>query len=130
MEALPVIVHLDTHVAVWMRMGDARRLRPARGVLSRAELRVSPFVLLELQALFEIGRLRETGRWIAERLRDDHDVEVASAGLAEAADRAMDFSFTRDPFDRLIAGHAAAAGATLVTADEHLLRHVSFAKWA
>ena len=124
-----MIVHLDTHAAVWLRMGDLRRLRPVRAVLARAELRLSPYALLELQALFEIGRLRETGRWIADRLREDHDVELTHDGLADATERAMDFSFTRDPFDRLIAGHAAAAKATLLTADESLLKNLSFTKW-
>jgi PIN domain nuclease of toxin-antitoxin system len=124
-----VTVHLDTHVAVWLRMGDARRLRPVKRVLDREELRLSPYVLLELQALFEIGRLRETGRWIAERLAEDHGVQLAQEALASAGDRALDLSFTRDPYDRLIAAHALAARATLLTADEVLLKHVSCARW-
>jgi PIN domain nuclease of toxin-antitoxin system len=44
-------------------------------------------------------------------------------------DRALDLSFTRDPFDRLIAGHALAANATLLTVDDTLLAHVSCARW-
>lgn len=124
------MIHLDTHVAIWLRAGDKKRLRPIRAVLALDELRVSPFVVLELQALFEIGRLRETGRWIAERLAEDHGVIVHQAGLAQAADRALDLSFTRDPYDRLIAAHALAAGASLLTVDETLLAHVSCARWA
>lgn len=122
-------MHLDTHVAVWLRMGDAKRLRPIRRQLDRGPLKLSPFALLELQALFEIGRLRETGRWILEQLGESHGVALAVDGLALAADRSLDLSFTRDPFDRLIAAHALAARATLLTADESLLRHVSCARW-
>lgn len=124
------MIHLDTHVAVWLRSGDKKRLRPVRGVLDRDDLRLSPFVVLELQALFEIGRLRETGRWIAERLAEDHGVLVYDGGLGEAANRALDLSFTRDPYDRLIAAHALASGASLLTVDETLLSYVSCARWA
>lgn len=124
------MIHLDTHVAVWLRAGDKKRLRPIRSVLKRDDLRLSPFVVLELQALFEIGRLRETGRWIAERLAEDHGVLVHDGGLGEAANRALDLSFTRDPYDRLIAAHALASGASLLTVDETLLAHVSCARWA
>lgn len=124
-----MIVHLDTHVAVWLRMGDARRLRPVRKLLESESIVLSPVAVLELQALYEIGKLRETGRWIAESLSSDHGVEVDAAGLDQGATRALDLSFTRDPFDRLIAGHALAARATLLTADRHLLAHVSCARW-
>lgn len=124
-----MIVHLDTHVAVWLRMGDKRRLQPVRRMLDRAQLVLSPFVLLELQTLFEIGRLRETGRWILKNLREHHGVELASTGLDTATERAVDLTFTRDPFDRLIAAHALAASSVLLTADQDLLRHVSCAQW-
>lgn len=124
------MIHLDTHVAIWLRAGDAKRLKPVRQVLEAAELRISPFVVLELQALFEIGRLRETGRWIAERLAEDHEVLIHTGGLAEAADRALDLNFTRDPYDRLIAAHALAAGASLLTVDESLRSNVSCARWS
>jgi PIN domain nuclease of toxin-antitoxin system len=116
-------------VAIWLRAGDARRLRPVRKLLQASELRISPFVVLELQALFEIGRLRETGRWVAERLAEDHDVLIHAGALAEACDRALDLSFTRDPYDRLIAAHALAAGASLLTLDETLRANVSCARW-
>lgn len=121
--------HLDTHVAVWLRMGDAKRLRPVRKVLERGPLKMSPFAVLELQMLSEIGRLRESARFIVERLAEDHGVELAIDELASASDRAMDLAFTRDPFDRLIAAHALAARANLLTCDETLLRHVSCARW-
>lgn len=124
------MIHLDTHVAVWLRAGERKRLKRVSRVLASGELAISPFVVLELQALFEIGRLRETGRWIAERLADDFGVPVVESQLPAACERALDLSFTRDPFDRLIAGHALAAGASLLTVDETLLANVSCARWA
>jgi PIN domain nuclease of toxin-antitoxin system len=129
LEALSVIFHADTHVAIWLRMGDAKRLRPIRQHLARKPFVLSPFVVLELQMLYEIGRLRETARWIVDQLAKDHGVEVVHTAVDAGAARALDLSFTRDPFDRLIAGHALASGATLFTADESLLAHVSCARW-
>ncbi len=123
------MIHLDTHVAIWLRAGDLRRLKPVKRLLSTEKLEISPFVVLELQALFEIGRLRETGRWIAEQLAIDHEIIVSQEKTGMAIERALDLSFTRDPFDRLISAHALAVGATLLTADELLLKHVSCAKW-
>lgn len=122
-------MHLDTHVVVWLRAGDRKRLRPVARLLESG-VAVSPFVVLELQALFEIGRIRETGRWIADWLREERGIELATDHLAAAGDRALDLSFTRDPYDRLIAAHALAAGASLLTVDETLRAHVSCARWA
>jgi PIN domain nuclease of toxin-antitoxin system len=123
------VIHIDTHVALWLRAGDRGRLRPIRRTLDVADLAVSPFVVLELQALFEIGRIRESGRWVAQHLAEDHGVNLVDTLLAEACERALDLSFTRDPFDRLIAGHALAAGTELLTVDERLLEHLPCARW-
>lgn len=123
------MLHLDTHVAVWLRAGEVRRLRPIRKQLSAGELVLSPYAFLELQVLFEIGRIRETAAWIFEHLQADHGLEMARGNLEESTLRAAELSFTRDPFDRLIAGHALSSRATLLTADQTLLQHVSCARW-
>ncbi len=123
------MILIDTHVALWLRAGDEKRLKPVRRLLESSEVRLSPFAVLELQALFEIGRTRETGRWIARALEEDHDISVFDALLSEACSRALDLSFTRDPFDRLIGAHALAADAVLLTVDEVLLEHLSCARW-
>lgn len=124
------MIHLDTHVVCWLRAGQSQRLRPVQKLIDAQELRISPFVVMELQVLFEIGRLRESGRYIAEWLAAEYDAYLETEHLTAAIDRACDLSFTRDPFDRLIAGHALAAGARLLTVDESLLEHVSCARWA
>lgn len=124
------MIHLDTHVAVWLRAGDSRRLKPVMRIIEREPIAISPFVVLELQALFEIGRLREPGRWIAQALARDYELAVTTQGIERAPDRALDLSFTRDPYDRLIAGHALAAEAALLTVDENLRANLSCARWA
>ncbi len=62
-------------------------------------------------------------------LRRDVGLEVDDASFAEVADAAVGLTWTRDPFDRLIAAHAIVAGATLLTADRTILEHLPQAAW-
>lgn len=54
---------------------------------------------------------------------------VADVPTSELVSAGLDLSWTRDPFDRLIAAHAIVAGAPLVTADRTLLEHLPQAVW-
>jgi PIN domain nuclease of toxin-antitoxin system len=62
-------------------------------------------------------------------LRRAIGLEIADASVAELARAAVDLSWTRDPFDRLISAHAIVADAPLVTADETILDHLPQAIW-
>jgi PIN domain nuclease of toxin-antitoxin system len=52
--------------------------------------------------------------------------DIPSASLVEAA---IPLTWTRDPFDRLIAAHAIVAGTTLITADRTTLENLPQALW-
>ncbi len=121
--------HLDTHVALWMVAGEKRRLRPARSLLGRATLFLSPFAVVEMEVLHEIGRLREPAAAVLDILREDHGVTEARGDLGEIASRARRLGWTRDPFDRFIVAHALSGGAILVTADEAIREHCAQARW-
>lgn len=54
---------------------------------------------------------------------------MADASLAELVQAAAPLSWTRDPFDRLIAAHAIVANAQLVTADETIRENLPLAVW-
>ncbi len=56
-------------------------------------------------------------------------LKVADTSLAELIQAAAALSWTRDPFDRLIAAHAIVANAPLVTADESILDNLHLAVW-
>lgn len=90
---------------------------------------VSPVVELELTYLYEIGRVSEPASAPLSALRRTLGLQVADASLAELVQAATDLSWTRDPFDRLIAAHAIIANAPLVTADETILEHLPLATW-
>ena len=52
-------VYLDTHVLVWIAKGEDHQLSSsAREAIENDDLLVSPAVILELELLHEIGRLR------------------------------------------------------------------------
>ncbi len=110
---------LDTHVAVALYEGRTGGLgASAKRAIDREIVTISPAVLLELELLREIQRLREGARVIAARLAEDLDIRVAGERFAEVATEALAFGFTRDPFDRLIVAHASLAKAGLITQDE------------
>lgn len=62
-------------------------------------------------------------------LRQELGLEVSDGSIAELGQAAMDLSWTRDPFDRLIAAHAIVANTPLVTADETIREHLPLAVW-
>lgn len=62
-------------------------------------------------------------------LRENIGLEIADASLHELVQAATDLSWTRDPFDRLIAAHAIVLDAPLLTADRTILEHLPLAAW-
>ena len=122
--AATAMIMLDTHIAVALAEGRSGGLQGAtRRALDREPASISPAVLLELELLHEIGRLRAGGEAIATHLRDQLDIRVAGERFADVARMALAFAFTRDPFDRLIVAHAALLKARLVTHDAMLQHH-------
>lgn len=122
-------VHIDTHVAVWLVSGEKLRLRPVQAQLRRSALFMSPVVLLEMEVLREIGRIRAPVADVMEILKDDHGIEEATGDLRTVVQQARLLGWTKDPFDRLIVAHALASGALLLTADETIRKHCSQARW-
>ena len=115
------MVMLDTHVAVALYEGRTGGLGlAARRAIDRETITISPAVLLEIELLHEIGRLRVGAMPISARLNEDLSIRVAGERFADVAIEALSLGFTRDPFDRLIVAHAALMKATLVTQDTTL----------
>jgi PIN domain nuclease of toxin-antitoxin system len=90
---------------------------------------VSPVVGLELTYLYEIGRVTEPAAAPLGALRRSIGLQVADASLADLVQAATDLTWTRDPFDRLIAAHSIVAGAPLVTADQTIRKNLPEAIW-
>jgi len=126
-----VIAYLDTNVVVWLAHGDLARISPeAAKVLEQAELLVSPMVLLELEYLYEVKRIKLPARDIQGKVEHELDVRVCDLPFSAIVSAALDEKWTRDPFDRLIVANAKARGfAPLVTADEEICQYYPRAVW-
>lgn len=90
---------------------------------------MSPVVLLELEILHEIGRIRKTPDEIASAAREIGDLTRSRTSFADVVQAARDLSWTRDPIDRLVTAHAIADGARLLTADETIRANFKDAVW-
>jgi PIN domain nuclease of toxin-antitoxin system len=124
------VIHLDTHVVVWLYAGDLRRFSPAaRRRLGGEELRISPMVVLEMQYLHEVGRISEDTGVVLSDLSRKLGLAQAEGDFSSVAAAAVDLGWTRDPFDRLIVAHAALHGATLMTKDRLIRRNYHRAVW-
>lgn len=117
-------VMLDTHIVVALFQGKTQGLsRAALRAIDREPLTYSPAVLLELELLHEIGRLRQASAPVARYLAETLDIHSADERFADVARAALPMAWTRDPFDRLIVAHAELQQAALITLDGRMRDH-------
>jgi PIN domain nuclease of toxin-antitoxin system len=125
------VILLDTHVVVWLYGGENGHLPQAvRARLNREELAVSPFGRLELDYLHEIRRARAPAQVVLDDLKARMGLEISDVSAAEVCAAATQLTWTRDPFDRLLAAHATVANLPLITRDATMLEHLPLAWWA
>ena len=125
------VTYLDTHVVVWLYASGTEALSPrAAEAIARADdLRVSPMVRLELQYLWEIGRVSDPAVTVLDALHAALGLTVCPAPFPAVVAEAERSPWTRDPFDRLIVAQASIHGAPLVTKDEAMHRQYAQAVW-
>lgn len=124
------MIHLDTHVVIWLAAREHARLSKAADQVLHAEPRlISPIVELELQYLHERGRLGVSPARLLETLNQDLPYERSMVRVAALVDIATGLGWTRDPFDRLIVANAIADRARLVTIDELIRANFGDAVW-
>ena len=114
------MILLDTHALIWLHEGRRRARALAK---EPGRLYASPATLLELGFLVEAGRVKlRAGAKPADVVSDDRWLldEPPAAGWFS---RAVELSWTRDPFDRLLVAHALVRGFRLATADTLILEH-------
>ena len=110
---------LDTHFLLWILL-KADRLADYPWLERYRPWGVSPVSLLEVGYLAEIGRLEADVPALVEALLSDRRFTVDEASLLGLVRHALELSWTRDPFDRLLAAHSLARRTPLCTADRRL----------
>jgi PIN domain nuclease of toxin-antitoxin system len=124
------MIYLDTHVAVWLASGETARLsRRAARLIDQEQLVISPIVLLEMELLKEIGRIRVPADTIYELLQREIGLTTCRHDFISIIKAALSRKWTRDPFDRIIVAQAALSGERLLSKDENILSRYPKALW-
>ena len=124
------MIYLDTHVVVWLFLGDLTRLsQAAKTAISTHPIAISPIVTLELTYLHEIGRFKPHASTLVAYLAAQIDLRICDLPFTQVIEAAGKQTWTRDPFDRIIVGQAAVRTCKLVTKDETIQAHYAHAIW-
>jgi PIN domain nuclease of toxin-antitoxin system len=123
-------LYLDTNAALWLYGGKTDFFSPRLlERIERAALLISPFVLVELQFLREVGKIDIKVDTFLRDMQESFGLKLCPSSFADVALEAVRQSWTRDPFDRMIVAQAAVNDARLITRDSEILKHYSRACW-
>ena len=124
------MIYLDTHVVVWLYAGKVENFsEQAKELINGHEVFISPVVRLELQYLFEIHRVTDQANEIVFDLSDRIGLKMCDKSFNTIVSSALNYSWTRDPFDRIIVANAAVNRNILVTKDRNILENYEKAMW-
>ncbi len=118
-------VLLDTHFLLWAVLGLSR-MAEFPWLERYQPWGVSPVSFLELQFLSEVGRLELEHAEFVEALRSDPRFVIDEVPLMALVAHALPLTWTRDPFDRLLAAHSAARRTPLATLDRRMRKEHRF----
>ena len=124
------VVHLDTHVVVWLYAGYLDLIPPKIAIsIDKNLLRISPVVALEIQYLFETGRIKIPADSILEDLDLRIGLKLDGLSFARVVRQSLKENWTPDPFDRLIVSQARIRQIPLLTRDRTIRDHYKKAQW-
>lgn len=124
------MIYLDTHIVVWLYAGLVEKFnQPVKDLINENEPHICPVVRLELQYLYEIQRITDDPKDIVEDLSMRLGLKVCNKDFNTIVSKAMTFSWTRDPFDRLIVANASLDDNILVSKDQNILGRYPNARW-
>lgn len=125
------LVYLDTHIVVWLYAGLLDKFTPkARLGIDDNNVVISQFVRLELQYLYEIGRIKVKPDKIIGALASEIDLRISDSELQNIIDAALKINWTRDVFDRLLVAETMQDQSLLfITADKKIREKFKQALW-
>ncbi len=126
----PSVVFLDTHIAVWLYAGLVEKIsETAKQTIEDNDLLISPMVKLEMQYLFEIGRITVKPDTIIKNLFAAIGLKISETPLQQIIEEALKISWTRDVFDRLLSAEVMVVGGGFITADENIKSNLKLVIW-
>lgn len=124
------MIYLDTHAVVWLYTGSTDKFGAlGKNLINSHELFISPIVRLEIQYLYEIERITDDPHSILTDLSKRIGLKICDKEFDTIISQAIPYTWTRDPFDRLIVANAALNNNILVTKDRVILTHYTHARW-
>lgn len=124
------MIYLDTHVVVWLYAGLIEKFSDhAIQLIGDNTLTISPIVKLELTYLYETKRIARTSHIIIQELENRLGLKTCDLPFDAIINKANTLTWTRDPFDRLIAANAISNQSKLLTKDKIIRKHVKLAVW-
>jgi len=112
---------LDTHFVIWI-VSKSRRLRNYPWLTHYQPWGVSPISLLEIQLLAEVGRRQIDTPRFSRQIMSDPRFEFDDLPFVTLVQKSIELSWTRDPFDRMIAAHSLCRRVPLCSVDDRMLR--------
>lgn len=124
------MIYLDTHVVVWLYAGQTEKLSAkVRSYINENDIYISPIVSLELQYLLEVKRIIPKPQTVISALSEAIGLNVCDKNFYQIVQCAQQYSWIRDPFDRIIVAQAGLKGNILATKDQTILTHFKHAVW-
>lgn len=121
---------MDTHAVVLLYSKDLKKFgTQSLDLMKNNHLLISPMVKLELQYLHEIKRINPTPDEIIFALKNSVNLKICQKNWHDIVNVAINCTFTRDAFDRLIVAHAMLDNSILISKDENLTKHYANCVW-
>ena len=124
------MIYLDTNATLWLAAATDQLSKTAIATINDAKaLTPSPMVLLEIEYLYEVGRIQQPASAVLTHLRAALPLRLCDRSFAAVAQCAAALKWTRDPFDRLITAQAALGDDVLLTRDKIIRANYANAVW-
>lgn len=118
----------DTHAVIWVITSQFEKLGRRASQIFRDAERGRAHIVVSVVSLFEMSLLNEKKRGptlpierIRQRINSSTSYSLVDL-TGEAVSKAIEHPDLRDPFDRLIAGHALSLDYPLLTKDKEFAR--------
>lgn len=120
------MICIDTHVVLWLYDKDLHFLSDrSKKMLQDSQVYITAIVILELQYLYEVGRSKYSPHTIIGELSETLGLKVLDTPFHTVIQYAVQNTWTRDPFDRVIVADAQARNVPLITADKIIQKYYS-----